>query len=143
MIAELYQQLKKNYDERKDYWTAGDFHYGEMEMKRLHSRGNNRWVRWLYRNHGVVAWYKYASRYGESYVRPAIVLLIVIATFTLLFPLAGLERNENVPRLADSMPQQAAQAVAASELNYRRFNDFVRAIPVESGSPLRHSSATV
>jgi uncharacterized protein YjbI with pentapeptide repeats len=35
LISELYQQLKKNYDERKDYWTAGDFHYGEMEMKRL------------------------------------------------------------------------------------------------------------
>ena len=35
VIAELYQQLKKNYDDRKDYWTAGDFHYGEMEMKRL------------------------------------------------------------------------------------------------------------
>jgi len=35
LIAELYQQLKKNYDDRRDYWTAGDFHYGEMEMKRL------------------------------------------------------------------------------------------------------------
>jgi hypothetical protein len=35
LVAELYQQLKKNYDDRKDYWTAGDFHYGEMEMKRL------------------------------------------------------------------------------------------------------------
>jgi hypothetical protein len=35
LISELYQQLKKNYDDRRDYWTAGDFHYGEMEMKRL------------------------------------------------------------------------------------------------------------
>jgi hypothetical protein len=35
LVAELYQQLKKNYDDRRDYWTAGDFHYGEMEMKRL------------------------------------------------------------------------------------------------------------
>jgi hypothetical protein len=35
LIAELYQQLKKNYDARRDYWTAGDFHHGEMEMKRL------------------------------------------------------------------------------------------------------------
>jgi hypothetical protein len=35
VIAELYQQLKKNYDDRRDYWTAGDFHYGEIEMKRL------------------------------------------------------------------------------------------------------------
>ncbi len=33
LIAELYQQLKKNYDERKDYWTAGDFHYGESYVR--------------------------------------------------------------------------------------------------------------
>ncbi len=37
LVAELYQQLKKNYDDKCDYWTAGDFHYGEMEMKRLSS----------------------------------------------------------------------------------------------------------
>jgi hypothetical protein len=125
LIAELYQQLKKNYDERKDYWTAGDFHYGEMEMKRLHSRGNNRWARWLYRNHGLVAWYKYASRYGESYVRPASVFLIVIAVFTLLFPLAGLERNENVPPPAAS----ASQVATVSELSYRHFDEFIRTYP--------------
>src|SRR5437899_2444668 len=35
VINELYQRLTKNYDDRKDYWTAGDFHYGKMEMKRL------------------------------------------------------------------------------------------------------------
>ena len=46
LIAELYQQLKKNYDDRKDYWTAGDFHYGEMEMKRLR-RPPNRLSRWI------------------------------------------------------------------------------------------------
>ena len=34
-IAQIYQQLKKNYDARLDYWTADEFHFGEMEMKRL------------------------------------------------------------------------------------------------------------
>lgn len=47
LIAELYQQLKKNYDDRKDYWTAGDFHYGEMEMKRLATPNPNRVSRWI------------------------------------------------------------------------------------------------
>jgi uncharacterized protein YjbI with pentapeptide repeats len=47
LIAELYQQLKKNYDDRKDYWTAGDFHYGEMEMKRLATPHPNRLSRWI------------------------------------------------------------------------------------------------
>jgi uncharacterized protein YjbI with pentapeptide repeats len=47
LIAELYQQLKKNYDDRKDYWTAGDFHYGEMEMKRQATPQRNRFFQWL------------------------------------------------------------------------------------------------
>ena len=34
-VAQIYQQLKKNYDSRLDYWTANEFHYGKMEMKRL------------------------------------------------------------------------------------------------------------
>jgi uncharacterized protein YjbI with pentapeptide repeats len=46
VIAELYQQLKKNYDDRRDYWTAGDFHYGEMEMKRL-ACPRLTWLAWL------------------------------------------------------------------------------------------------
>jgi len=46
LIAELYQQLKKNYDDRRDYWTAGDFHYGEMEMKRLATPNPNPLSRW-------------------------------------------------------------------------------------------------
>jgi uncharacterized protein YjbI with pentapeptide repeats len=48
LVAELYQQLKKNYDDRRDYWTAGDFHYGEMEMKRLSSRQRKPMRRWLH-----------------------------------------------------------------------------------------------
>src|SRR6266481_1555453 len=129
LIAELYQQLKKNYDERKDYWTAGDFHYGEMEMKRLHSQRTNRLARWLHQSMGLVAWYKYASQFGESYMRPAAMLLVVLAIFTLLFPWAGLDRNEDAPHSAALASQQTPPPAAISELSYRHFNDFVRAHP--------------
>jgi hypothetical protein len=125
LIAELYQQLKKNYDERKDYWTAGDFHYGEMEMKRLHSHGGNQ-ARWLHRNFGLVAWYKYANAYGESYVRPVALLLIALAIFTLLFPWAGLDRNENPPNSGAVLSaQQTPREATTSELSYRHLPDFV------------------
>lgn len=90
VVATLYQQLKKSYDDRKDYWTAGDFHYGEMEMKRLSSRRQAYVCRWLHRTLGLVAWYKYASQYGESYVRPALLLASVLLTFAILFPISGL-----------------------------------------------------
>ncbi len=93
LIAELYQQLKKNFDERRDYWTAGDFHYGEMEMKRLSTRSRWRINRWLHRNLGLAAFYKHGSEYGESYLRPAKLLIGVLLMFGLLYPLTGLYQD--------------------------------------------------
>jgi uncharacterized protein YjbI with pentapeptide repeats len=93
LIAGLYQQLKKNYDEKRDYSTAGDFHYGEMEMKRRSSRRRNPITRWLHSHVGLVALYKWASHYGESYIRPALWLLAILALFAALFPIAGLRYN--------------------------------------------------
>lgn len=111
LIAETYQQLKKNYDDRRDYWTAGDFHYGEMEMKRLSSRRKNRVVRWLHRYLGLAAWYKYASQYGESHVRPAVLLLIfLLVLFPAIYPLIGLRPSP----AAGSLPA-AAQTLQSSQ----------------------------
>lgn len=35
LIAETYRQLKRNYDAKGDYWTAGHWHYGESYMRPL------------------------------------------------------------------------------------------------------------
>jgi len=122
LIAELYQQLKRNYDDRKDYWTAGDFHYGEMEMKRLATPADRipqalgsvllgkaryqRVRRWLHQRLSVVAWYKYASQYGESYARPAILLGATLLLFALLFPAVGL-RYDPTKDYAGNAPTSA------------------------------------
>jgi hypothetical protein len=74
-----------------------------------------------------VAWYKYASQYGESYIRPAVVLSIILVIFTFLFPWAGLDRNEDAPHSAAAEHQQAPAAL--SKLTYRHFNDFIGAYP--------------
>jgi len=89
LVVELYQQLKKNYDARQDYGTGGDFHYGELEMKRLASRRKNKIVRWLVQHLRLVALYKYASQYGESYVRPGVLFVATLLLFALLYPVAG------------------------------------------------------
>ena len=57
-IARTYQQLKKNYDARLDYWTADQFHFGEMEMQRVDvpqpgALQDLRW--WCSRNLSLVA----------------------------------------------------------------------------------------
>ena len=100
LIAETYQQLKRNYDAKGDYWTAGYWHYGEMEMKRLHSRWRWRPFRWLDQHFSLVALYKYASAYGESYAMPLLWLVFFLAAFAFLYPVPGIEFNHppsNIP----------------------------------------------
>jgi uncharacterized protein YjbI with pentapeptide repeats len=96
LIEQVYHQLKKNYDDKGDYWTAGDFHYGEMEMKRMDDPKGGRLFklrRWAHRRFGLVAWYKYASEYGESYTRSLVILGLALVIFASLFPAVGLQHN--------------------------------------------------
>ncbi len=126
LVAEIYQQLNKNYDERRDYLAAGDFYYGEMEMKRLAGPQRIPAFRWWHQNFGLVAWYKYASAYGESYIRPVVALLIVLAIFTLLFPWAGLDRNEKSASPITAVAGKPTPPAPPSELSYQHFSDFVQ-----------------
>ena len=60
LIAQLYRQLKKNYEEQRDYPGAGDFHYGEMEMTRRQQWKESKYFSWF------LTWaYKLLSGYGE------------------------------------------------------------------------------
>jgi uncharacterized protein YjbI with pentapeptide repeats len=131
LVAEIYQQLKKNYDDRKDYWTGGDFHYGEMEMQRLHSARHHPLARWFHRNLGLVAWYRYASSYGESYARPALWLAAILLLFTLAFPLPGLTGSTPAPASnASTQPiTPVASAATPTDLSYRNFAAFTSAYP--------------
>ncbi|MGP8173804.1 MAG: pentapeptide repeat-containing protein [Terracidiphilus sp.] len=88
-VEQIYHQLKKNYDARLDYWTANEFHFGEMEMKRLAGPTDGPLL-WLHRNLSFVAWYRWASDYGNSYGKPALWLLfLILFLFPALFPLHG------------------------------------------------------
>lgn len=91
-VAQIYHQLKKNYDARLDYWTANEFHFGEMEMKRLAVHANGPLLglrRRLHRRLSLVALYRYASDYGNSYTKPALWLLGILILFAALLPLPG------------------------------------------------------
>ncbi len=75
-IEELYRQLKQNYEDRRDYERAGDFHIGEKEM-RLRNPDTRLDLRI------VLLIYKSLSEYGENYLRPS-VWLIILWLFTSL-----------------------------------------------------------
>jgi len=95
LIAQLYQQLKKNYDNHLDYWAADHFHYGEMEMQRLAVPTSGPFLKlraFYHRRVSLIAWYRRGSSYGNSYLRPAAWLCGILLLFALLFPLTGLQR---------------------------------------------------
>ena len=62
-IEKLYRELKQNYEDRRDYERAGDFHYGEKEMRRRNPDTTG--AMWLFLN-----LYWLASGYGEKFLRP-------------------------------------------------------------------------
>jgi uncharacterized protein YjbI with pentapeptide repeats len=98
-VAQIYQQLKKNYDSRLNYWTANDIHFGEMEMKRLAGPTDGRllWLRrWWHSRLSFVALYRWASDYGNSYGWPLLWLFGTLLAATLLFPVPGLELKQPI-----------------------------------------------
>jgi uncharacterized protein YjbI with pentapeptide repeats len=74
-IERLYRELKQNFEERRDYERARDFHYGEKEARRRQAK----------RFSGLWLWlnlYKWVAGYGERYGRPllwAVGLMVVSA----------------------------------------------------------------
>lgn len=95
---QIYHQLKKNYDSRLDYWTANEFHFSEMEMRRLAGPTGGPLLglrRWRYRNLSVVAFYRWFSDYGNSYRKPMELLIAFVLLFAVLLPLpeVGLKRD--------------------------------------------------
>ncbi|HHT9131384.1 MAG TPA: hypothetical protein ACFYED_02745, partial [Candidatus Tripitaka californicus] len=80
-VRRLYLELKRNFEDKKDWNTAGDFHYGEMECRR-------KMYGWLGRNILSLEALYWTSGYGERPKRASIVLaLLVLVAFPLLLSL--------------------------------------------------------
>lgn len=94
-IEQLYRQLKQNYEDRRDYERAGDFHYGEKEMRRRNSRG---WL-WI-----LLTAYRWVSGYGESCLLPIIWAGIVFLFCTIGYLWWGLLPKDGSPALALTSP---------------------------------------
>lgn len=99
LIAQVYKRLRANYEENLNYAEAGDFHIGEMEMRRKGEKNPfNKAVIWLY---------KLISNYGESYWRPLGWIALLLLVFPFLYTFAGIvqytqiDGSQSVEKLKD------------------------------------------
>jgi uncharacterized protein YjbI with pentapeptide repeats len=91
-IERHYRELKQNYEDRRDYERAGDFHYGEKEMRRKNpntARGLRLFLTlyWLF------------SGYGERYLRPLLWAGLLFVGSTIGYLWWGLRPKDGGPSL--------------------------------------------
>jgi len=91
-IERLYRELKQNYEDRRDYERAGDFHCGEKEMRRRNPA--TRGALWVFLN-----LYWVLSRYGERYVRPLVWAGLLFLVSTILYLVLGLSPDKGASTL--------------------------------------------
>jgi hypothetical protein len=83
-VEKLYMWLRKNYEKMGSYGVAGDFFYGEMEMRRLNTGGGINYI--------LLSIYKHLSGYGEIYILAFLWLLFaVLVLFPVLYMMTGLK----------------------------------------------------
>jgi len=100
LLARLYRQLKKNYEEQRAYPEAGDFHYGEMEMTLKQQR--KEWSeesKWWPKCKKGFAWfltrsYKFLSGYGEKAERAIVISLAILLACMLFYFLGDIYGNK-------------------------------------------------
>lgn len=98
-IAENYRQLVLNYERKRNYETAEQFHIGEMEMRRKKKGASVSpgWWRkareWL----NAYAVYKILSNYGTSYWQAFVMLILFVLLFSAAFLFSGFRPATSSP----------------------------------------------
>ena len=72
-LEDLYRQVKRNYEDQRDFDRVGDFHFGEKEMRRRNPATP-------FRLRLLLTLYRGVSGYGEWWLRPlALFLALLVA----------------------------------------------------------------
>jgi hypothetical protein len=128
LLARLYRALKTYYRQTGEYKLVGHFHYGLMEVqwhqRELEdqppadaSRGKRFWLWLKRRSRKWLSWealYRYSSGYGESYVRSASVLGVLILGFAAIYWSLGV----TAPPHAEGLRWVFSGSPAAEGLQY-------------------------
>ena len=95
---QAYNQLKRNFEQRKDYYLASQFHYGEMEMRRLAA-----WRRGIY-SQALLLWlYWWLDGYGERLSRSVIAFSLLVVASALIYCFTGISVQYAYPGRAPVM----------------------------------------
>jgi len=86
--------LKQNYEYRRDYKRASDFHYGEKEMRRKNRRDTRPSLRFF------LTLYWLVSGYGERYLPPVIWAFALLLASTAGYLWWGLRPKDSGAQLA-------------------------------------------
>jgi len=85
-----YTQLKKNFEDARDYIGAGDWFYREMEIRRKQAKSEAVNLKKKFPFHlYTINLYKFISNYGESYSRPLLGLISIWVIFSFLYLFNG------------------------------------------------------
>jgi len=85
-VLSVYRRLRENYDYNLKYIESGKFFVSEMEVRRLYREVGTEVVynNWFRRNLSITNVYKLLCLYGESHIRPIVLMLTVILISTVL-----------------------------------------------------------
>ena len=97
-IERLYRELKRNHEDRRDYERAGDFHYGEKQMRRKSPE-----TPFLLKC--LLTLYWTVSGYGERYIRPLVCAFVLLVASTCGYLILGIAPNKAVTPLALTNPK--------------------------------------
>jgi hypothetical protein len=100
MLATLYRSLRKGFEDRKDAPGAGDFYYGEMEMRRLTPRGSvePEGLRHPRGEQSLLHLYWLVSGYGLRGTRALCCLAITVLVGAVLLNWFGFHPDRNLGR---------------------------------------------
>lgn len=100
-VENRYRQFKKNFEEKRDWESAGDFYHGEMLMRLFKYSAERREKSWgfswwnplriwyrLFHNRwktSFLRWYKWISDFNESPARAMVWLIGIVVVFSVVF----------------------------------------------------------
>jgi hypothetical protein len=139
-VAENYRQLVLNYEAKRDFDTAEDFHIGEMEMRRKKKEkqaedeaAKAKWLgmKLLWRCWGVIngySIYKFLSNYGTSYLQGFLVLLVWLILFSGIFLWSGLKPSKEHKDSLHDINYEPCLHTSCQRASWQKVSDSFRTI---------------